>query len=245
MNMAKYLRELVISGTKMFPNKEHWKQFNRHTAYIDEAFYAKLKRNVPSSIGKLCIDIAPITTENKHFKVAEANYDYLDTDIFNARVPFDLNTYIDASSEAKNQIVYTLLKQFLNSPFAKSHFDVSFLLNILEEVKDAGFAHVIENKKRTMNEQKNRGVRFRKELDMHNMKIFALISGKKSQPEEKLLIGIIEGSEGVWSAGCKSTMAFTEEDTIAYYEQRTKLSMMEQRNIKVMKLVFTKVLNKS
>jgi hypothetical protein len=203
-----------------------------------------LKRNVPSSIGKLCIEIAPITPENIHFKVAEANYDYLDTDIFIARVPFDLNAYIDASNEAKNQIVYTLLKQFLNSPFARSHFDVGFLLNILEEVKDAGYAHVIENKKRTLNEQKTRGVRYRKELDMHNMKIFALVSGKKPQPEEKLLIGIIEGSEGAWSADCKSAMAFTDEDTVAYYEQRTKLLMIEQRNIKVMKLVFTKVIER-
>ncbi|MBF7073973.1 hypothetical protein ISG33_11235 [Glaciecola sp. MH2013] len=220
--MAKYLRELTIEGTGMFPeNKAGWKQFNGETSYIDEAFYAKLKRNVPSGIRKLIISIEPITAENESFDLAKADYYWdSDLDIFIVDVPFDLEQYLNSTDDQKSQIVYELLRTFLQSPFANRHFDVGFLLGILEELKDAGFAYVIENKKRAMNPGKTKGVRYHKVYTLNEMSVYALLSGKKAMPEDKLLIGTFDDYYSGLSADSKSSIAFIDENTIAYYEQR-------------------------
>lgn len=212
--MAKYLQQCDLGACNLFEQKDKFR-FNIEARPIIEALNKRLKRNVPCRFGKLVVDIIP----PEH---SDTPYFADDGDVCVKDVPFDIATYIKAEPAQKHEIMFELLKDLFDNPSPDAELDATLLYGFLDDFKAANCKYIIETKKRVMNNSKTRGVRLLLEYDLIALNVYALVSGKKASPTEKLLMGSYPNTsvDALYVTRHKNVLQFIDNNTLGFAKNK-------------------------
>ncbi|MBF7073964.1 hypothetical protein ISG33_11190 [Glaciecola sp. MH2013] len=212
--MAKYLQQCDLGASNLYEHNDMFR-FNIEARPIVESLNKQLKRNVLCKFGKLVIKIVPLS----HSTTA---YFADDGDVCVKNVPYDIKRYIDATPAKKHEIMFELLKDLFDNPGPDVELDSTLLHEFLNDFKAAGYKYMFETKKRVVNSSKTKGARLLLEYDLTALNVYALISGKKASPTEKLLMGSYPNTsvDALYVTRHKNVLQFIDDNTLGFAKNK-------------------------